>query len=158
MKIMRSRASRGIAGAPSLVLWLAIGLPACARGSSGGGVTGPAGSALVAFCDSAEPACASGTDFSIPTVRDLYVWVGWMNVKPGYHLQTLKIYLPDQNLYQAFETPFEVVDSVSGSATLVKSLPVAGSAIEQRTLAGAWRAEVFLDGTAKASRFVLLTP
>ena len=120
MKILGSRASRGIAGAPSLVLWLAIGLPACARGSSGGEVTGPAGSALVAFCDSAEPGCAPGTDFSIPTVRDLYVWVGWMNVKPGYHLQTLKIFLPDQNLYQAFETPFEVLDSVSGSATLMK--------------------------------------
>jgi len=158
MKIMRSRASRGFAGAPSVILALALGLPACVRGSSGGGSAGAAGTALVAFCDSADSGCASGTDFPIASLRDLYVWVGWMNVKPGYHTQTLKIFLPDQNLYQAFETPFEVVDSVSGSATLVQSLPVGGSAIAQRILAGAWRAEVFLDGEAKASQYVLLTP
>ena len=138
-------------------LGLAAALPACPQGSSGGGGAS-SGRAAVSFCESADPSCVPATDFSIASLLDLYVSVGWMGASAGSHLQTIRFLLPDQNLYQAIETPFEVAQGSGGTALTVQALPVAGSYITQRSLTGIWAVEVWLDGRLKASQAVSLGP
>ena len=157
---------RGVIIAP-LALWLTISGAACSSGvlsplpdppPPGGEPPGGGASAIIIFCDNSDPACPSSIQFSLAALRDLFILVDWMEYPAGNHLQTLKIFLPDGNLYQSFETTFEIVGSPTGSLTTVESLPVAGSYITQRSLTGDWRVEVFLDGQFIVSRIATLSP
>ncbi len=147
--------------------WLTISGAACSSGvlsplpdppPPGGGPPGGGGSAIVIFCDNSNPFCIPPTVFSVSSLRDLFISVVWMDYPAGNHLQTLKIFLPDGNLYQTFETTFAIAQIPTGSFTTVESLPVAGSYITQRSLTGDWRVEVSLDGQFIAARVVTLSP
>ncbi len=157
---------RGVIIAP-LALWLTISGAACSSGvlsplpdpsPPGDGLPGGGGSAIVIFCDNSDPSCTASIQFSVAALRDLFILVDWMDYPAGNHLQTLKIFLPDGNLYQPFETTFAIAQTPTGSFTTVESLPVAGSHITQRSLTGDWRVEVFLDGQFIAARVVTLSP
>ncbi len=145
--------------------WLTISGAACGGQSAvsnvpppGGGSPGGGGSVIVFFCDNSDPLCTPSTVFSVSSLRDLFISVVWMDYPAGNHLQTLKIFLPDGNLYQTFETTFEIVGSPTGSLTTVQSLPVAGSYITQRSLTGDWRVEVSLEGQLITGGVVTLSP
>ena len=124
----------------------------------GGPPPGTSPSAIVFFCNSGDPACTPSTDFSVAALRDWLTLVEWRNYPVGYHLQTTKVFLPDGNLYQSFETPFEITQSNSGLFTTVQAFPVAGGYISQRSLTGDWRVEVLLDGEVVGSQVVRLDP
>ena len=151
----------------ALALSLTISGAACGSGvlsplpdppPPGGGSPGGGGSAIVIFCDNSDPSCTASTQFSLSSLRDLFILVDWMDYPAGLHLQTLKIFLPDGNLYQSFETTFEITETPTGSFTTVKSLPVAGSYITRRSLTGDWIVEVSLDGKFITSLVVTLSP
>ncbi len=151
----------------AVAFWLTISGAACSSGvlpplpdppPPGGGPPGGGGSAIVIFCDNSNPFCTPSTVFSVSSLRDLFISVVWMDYPAGNHLQTLKIFLPDGNLYQTFETTFEIVGSPTGSLTTVQSLPVAGSYITQRSLTGDWRVEVSLEGQFITGGVVTLSP
>src|SRR5713101_2182062 len=74
--------------------------------------TAPA-SATVTLCDSSTPSCGGVSTFSLSSIRDLSIAVSWQNVSQGTHSQTLRIVLPDGNLYQAMEMSFEIPNGSS---------------------------------------------
>jgi hypothetical protein len=145
----------GVALAVAMSLLGCAGMPL----PPGGGSLPPLpAAAAVTFCDKPAPACASATSFSLSSLRDLNIVVNWQNVPEGTHVQTLSIFLPDGNLYQALESTFEIPEGAPGSATTELSLPVAGTWITQRSLTGAWRFTLSLDEQDRASSSLQLTP
>lgn len=115
-------------------------------------------SATVAFCDSSAPSCSGAGTFSLSTMRDLNVSVSWQNLSEGTHTQTLRIFLPDGNLYQAMESSFEIPEASTGAATVMQSVPVIGTWITQRQLTGTWKFTVSLDDQDFGMNSVQLTP
>ncbi len=119
-------------------------------------------SAAVSFCDNPAPGCAAASSFSVKSLgdlnRDLNVFVSWSNVPVGTHAQKLRFFLPDGNVYQAFEASFSVSPGANGAATVVRALPVAGTFISQRLLTGNWQVEVSLDGKVILTQSVRLDP
>src|SRR5258707_13555194 len=116
---------------------------------------------VVYFCDNSDPACTPATTFSLATLRDLYIFVQWTNVPFGTHTQEVKFFLPDARagtLYQSFNNPFRGRHGQEQTVTLVDDVPIAGTFIEHRSLTGAWRVDVFLDGFFYTSKYVQLDP
>lgn len=109
----------------------------------------------------------TGSSFSVATVRDLYLYVYWSHLS-GDHTMTLRIYGPDQNLYEQRVLPIAtgrssskrrvhgvegVVDvqptrAFEGYEVSTAQLPVAGTWITGHRLLGTWRADVLLDEAA----------
>ncbi|HEY2461609.1 MAG TPA: hypothetical protein VGI16_12415 [Candidatus Acidoferrum sp.] len=114
-------------------------------------------SAQVTFCPDASPTCTPASAFSLSSLRDLNVMVAWQNLQPGHHSQTVQVFLPDGNLYQAFEQSFEIADGAPGAIATAQALPVAGTWITQHALTGAWQVTLQLDGQAMSTQGVQLT-
>lgn len=114
-------------------------------------------SASIFFCVTNNVECRTKiNEFDLDQVRDLFVFSAWRHIQ-GEHTQQLRFLLPDGNLYQSIETKFTVSTATksSGVQSAVRSreeyavsvaLPVAGTHITQRSLAGTWTVEIYLDG------------
>lgn len=128
------------------------------RGAQGGspGRSAPA-SASIFFCTTNNVECRTKiNEFDLDEVRDLFVFAAWRNVQ-GEHMQQTRFLLPDGNLYQSVGTKFTAGTTTKspGVQRAARSredfavnvaLPVAGTHITQRSLAGTWTVEVYLDG------------
>jgi hypothetical protein len=141
---------------PSLLLLVLgstmIGLGGCATNSPSTMVPPPAPLAVaVRLCDSSVPSCVGTVSFSLASIRDLDVNVDWQNVPGGTHTQQLAILLPNGVVYQTISHGFGVEDTV-GSPTVSDAMPVAGTFITQRQLAGEWTVQVSLDGAVVGSQ------
>jgi hypothetical protein len=140
------------------LLLLALGLLGCGQYNQPPGGSAPlAPSAAVSFCDNPTPGCSSANSFQLTSLRDLHVVIDWQNLPEGTHAQTVSFFLPDGNLYQAFEKSFAVPEGSSGALSTEQALPVAGTWITQRSLAGTWQVTLTLDGQAMNSQSVQLT-
>lgn len=126
------------------------------------------------FCTVSDVQCRSDDNqFYLNEVRDLFVFVAWGKVS-GEHTARIRLLLPDGNLYQQTETRFttqpqpaaaassqgkvQVARISRGEPATVLELPVAGTHITQRSLAGAWTVEVELDGKPVARRNLIFLP
>lgn len=114
-------------------------------------------SAQISFCNNSPSGCATGSAFSLASLRDLNINVGFQNVPEGHHSQAVQVSLPDGTLYQAFEQSFVIDSSSSGTVSTTQALPVAGTGIWQHSLTGMWQVTVTLDGQPIASQNVQLT-
>lgn len=165
------------AAQPGLPLFLlaavlfAAGIPGRAQGQSAAAQAahppGPPVMASLFFCTSNDVQCRTKiNEFVLEDVRDLFVFSAWKHVS-GEHVQELRFYLPDGNLYQSIETKFttdpngkkagvkNTVRSRDDSALSV-ALPVAGTHITQRSLSGEWKVDLLLDGKRITSTTLIL--
>lgn len=113
--------------------------------------------ASVFFCENNNVQCRTELSrFDLDVIRDLYVFAAWKQVS-GEHTQRIRFVLPDGNTYQILETKFttqansqtqgvQATVPSRGEPTTVSMLPVAGTHISQRSLAGTWVVELYLDG------------
>lgn len=124
----------------------------------GGGTSASSAGAVVTFCDSSNPSCTPASSFSVNSLRELGITVAWSNVPAGNHAQTLTLLLPNGNVYQAIESSFLVQSTPTGSSTVVRSIPVAGTFIPQRSLTGMWTVRVSLDDQPVTSQPLRLDP
>ena len=124
----------------------------------GGGSSASAAGAVVSFCDSSGSSCTPTSSFSVNSLRELGITVTWSNVPAGTHAQTLALLLPNGNVYQAIESSFLVSSAPTGSSTVVRSIPVAGTFIPQRYLTGLWTVKVSLDDQPVTSQTLRLDP
>jgi hypothetical protein len=111
--------------------------------------------ATVKFCDdeTENPNCTSKDTFSLAQIRDLFIWVNWRVILPGPHTQQLDIFLPQGHaLYVRYLDGFQITDAPSGSALVLRPMPVAGTWITQRQLTGTWEVDVSLDGQLVTSK------
>ncbi len=109
------------------------------------------------FCENNNVQCRTELSrFDLDVIRDLYVFAAWKQVS-GEHTQHIRFVLPDGNTYQTLETKFTTQATSQtqgvqptvlsrGEPTTVSMMPVAGSHITQRSLAGTWIVELYLDG------------
>ncbi len=124
----------------------------------GGGSPAAVPAAVVSFCDSSGSSCTPASSFSVSSLRELGIVVTWSNVPPGTHAQTLTLLLPNGNVYQAIESSFLVPSGSTGPVTAVRSIPVAGTFIPQRSLTGMWAVQVSLDDQRVTSQTLRLDP
>lgn len=132
------------------------------------------------FCEVDTTDCRStNSTFTVGTLRDLYVFVTWPDLKKGDFVQTVEFLLPDGSLYMKKDTPFRIkpgnrsalpvpgaplipeqwLTSSRGVPTVVTLLPVAGTYITQFNLLGTWTARVLLDGNfVQSAPFTLKAP
>jgi hypothetical protein len=158
----------------ALCLLLVLAAPVSAGGRLSGtkGKAQPGGKPLPAvteifFCDVYTPDCRStNSTFTVGTLRDLFVFVTWPNIKKGDFVQTVEFYLPGGSLYKKKDTSFRIwpgqssalavpgatpvpvqfLTSSNGVPTVVTHLPVAGTYITQYNLLGVWTVRVLLNG------------
>ena len=65
-------------------------------------------SASIFFCETNNVQCRTKiNEFDLDAIRDLFIFAAWRNVQ-GEHMQTVRLLLPDGNLYQASQTRFAV--------------------------------------------------
>lgn len=103
----------------------------------------PTVTATLSFCE--PSACTPASAFQISSLVDLAISVTWSHLPAGDHLQTLLILTPDGSLYQKFEVNFAVVEGSQNPVVLQQVLPIKGSFISLRGIAGDWKVEVVLD-------------
>jgi hypothetical protein len=143
------------------VIFLASELSGCQMGTTsanGGGPPPPVPSAMISFCDDGDPSCATGTSFSVASLRDLVIKVTWENIPDGNHVQTLEILIPGGGLYQSTQNAFLTDSSSASPFAVTRLLPVAGTWIPQRQMTGEWLVRVSLDGQVITSQMVALNP
>lgn len=99
-----------------------------------------------------------GDSFSVVTTRDVIITTSWRGLTAGPHKEMLALYLPNGQVYQKFQSNMEAATGPDSRHKLHRSfakvthvLPVAGSAIQQRNLTGAWSVEVYLDDALVAT-------
>jgi hypothetical protein len=129
--------------------------------SSGPPAPPSAPAATVKLCDdeTQNPNCTAKDTFSLAQIRDLFIWVNWQNVPTGTHSQEIDIYMAQGNsLYVSYWNNFLISDTPQGSATVMRSMPVAGTAITQRQLTGSWEVQVLLDGKLITSKTFQFNP
>ena len=114
----------------------------------GGGTTIVPAAAAVSICDSANSKCqATNATYSLETATDLNVGVDWSNVPAGNHSQEMRLLMPNGNVYQRFQNSFVVPASDSkGNASVSHFVPIIGTFIAERQIAGDWKLEISLDG------------
>jgi len=110
----------------------------------------------ILFCDAPGTSCSPATSFSIAKLRDLNIVINWSNLSAGNHAEVLAV-LHGSGLYQSFHKGF-MVQTAGGSFSSSSALPVAGTWIARRSLAGTWTVQALLDGHLVASQTVTLTP
>jgi len=132
-----------------LVVTGLIGLSGCAQGDTpvGPPVTQPLAMS-VKLCDTSAQGCTGSGSFSVTTIRDLSLNVEWQNVPAGTHTQQIALIQPNGVVYQTVSHGFAVADGTISSPALDDVVPVAGTAITQRSLTGEWSVEISLDGQA----------
>lgn len=110
-------------------------------------------------------ATVGGTAFAADGVRYLRLIV-WWNVA-GAHRQRLELFAPDGSLYQRLATEFDGDETAfrqrgarSPWTVVETKLLVSGTWITEHALYGAWRVDVYLDGTSVpiASEEFVLAP
>ena len=132
-----------------------------APGGAGGGSTDVPGTAAVSFCNAAQTGCQSqSANFSMTTsnIPDLNIKVDWASVLPGTHSQEIRLMMPNGDLFQRLQDTFMVAANGSGTATVNRNIPIAGSFISQRQITGGWKVQVSLDGKDKTTGDLELNP
>lgn len=103
--------------------------------------------AQLSFC--ADQCSKYAESFKIDSLRDLNIVVTWTSaLGPGTHVQKLELVSPSGEPYQQLETRFDtrtVKQTRLGQTMLRSSIPIAGSWIQQRSVAGNWKVNVYLD-------------
>jgi len=141
------------------LLLLVVGGCQMESSGNGGGNPPPPTSATVSVCNDGTPDCPAATSFSVSGLRDLVVSVAWDNVPSGHHVQTVALFLPGGEIpYQQADLAFLIPDGAVGSFSSTRVVPVAGTAIPQRQLTGAWSVQASLDGQPVATLPVEFTP
>jgi hypothetical protein len=102
--------------------------------------------------------CTPTSSFSVSTARDVKISIAWQNVPVGNHIQKLEVLVPTGGLYQQSTTAFAIPDDSGQPLVAMRSLPVAGTWIQQRQITGEWTLRVSLDGQVITSQTVQLTP
>jgi hypothetical protein len=118
----------------------------------------PPPSASLTFCESGLADCTPTSSFSVSTARDVKISIAWQNVPVGNHIQKLEVLVPTGGLYQQSTTAFAIPDDSGQPLVAMRSLPVAGTWIQQRQITGEWTLRVSLDGQVITSQTVQLTP
>jgi hypothetical protein len=113
-------------------------------------------SAALTFCESGFSDCSPTSSFSVSTVRDVKINVAWENVPAGNHIQKLEVLVPSGGLYQQATTAFAIPENSTQPFVAMRSLPVAGTWIQQRQITGDWIVRVSLDDQVIASQTVQL--
>lgn len=125
--------------------------------------------ASIFFCSTQDVQCRTEiNDFGLDELRDLFVFVAWTGLS-GEHTQQVRFLLPNGHAYQVNETKFTTLSSAKtedvqvalrsrGEPTVAGVLPVAGTHITQRSLAGTWIVEVYLDGKFVARTNLVFHP
>jgi hypothetical protein len=111
--------------------------------------------ATVKFCDdeTENPNCTAKDTFNLAQIRDLFIWVNWQVVPTGEHTQQLDIFMPQGHaLYVRYLGNFQITEAPTGTAVVLRPMPVAGTWITQRQLTGTWDVEVSLDGQLVTSK------
>jgi len=135
----------------------AIRLAGCAESSQPlQNILTPPVAMVLTVCDTSNETCVGSINFSLGSVRDLSFSVAWQNVPAGTHTQQIAFVQPNGVVYQTISHSFAVADGTTGSATTSDVVPVAGTYITQRSLAGDWSVEVSLDGKLIRSEKVQL--
>ncbi len=156
--IERSQVYKKTLSFAGLILFVS-GLCGCQTNSPSGAKVPPTPpSAALTFCESGFAGCSPASSFSVSTVRDVKINIAWENVPAGNHIQKLEILVPTGGLYQQTTTAFAAPDNSSQPLAAMRSLPVAGTWIQQRQITGEWTVRVSLDGQVIASQTVQLTP
>ena len=99
-----------------------------------------------------------GTSFTISRTIDLFVAVDYQNVC-GAHQQLVQFFSPDGSYYQGFNRNICIgpactadrPETIGAVSQYWVTLPVAGLAISQYNLTGAWRVDLYIDGVKKTS-------
>ena len=111
--------------------------------------------ATAKFCDdeSENPNCTAKDAFNLALIRDLFMWVNWQAVPNGPHTQQLDVFMPEGHaLYVRYLGGFQITEAQTGSAVILRAMPVAGTWITQRQLTGTWQVDVSLDGQLVTSK------
>jgi hypothetical protein len=114
--------------------------------------------ASVTLCNRTPTGCASGASFSLGTLRDLTIDVAWSNVPAGTHTQTTEILEPGGGLFEVKSQAFAIAENSNGTVQTEEIVPVSGTMITQRRLAGAWKVRVSLDTTMSVTQAVQVDP
>ncbi len=115
-------------------------------------------SAAFTFCQSGFSDCSPASSFSVSMVGDVRINVAWENVPAGNHVQKLEILVPSGGLYQQTSIAFAISGGSTQPFVAMRSLPVAGTWIQQRKITGEWTVRVSLDGQLITSQTLQLTP
>lgn len=100
------------------------------------------------------------SSFVISSTYTVYLAFELPRSASGHHQLTLFVTMPDGGLYQRFDIAFATDGAESFEQLAQKTttgyrvwaqLPVAGTMIDQYDIAGAWRADAYLDGAAEPS-------
>lgn len=114
--------------------------------------------ASVIVCNRTPSGCTSGASYSLGTLRDLAIDVAWSNVPAGTHTQTTEIIEPSGGLFEAKSQAFAIGNNSNGTMQTEEIVPVSGTMITQRRLAGAWKVRVSLDTTMSVTQTVQVDP
>jgi hypothetical protein len=155
--VERSYAYKGILSLAGLILFLVSGICGCQSNSPSGQKVPPVPpSAALTFCESGFSDCSPASSFSVSNVRDVKINVAWENVPAGNHIQKLEVLVPSGGLYQQATTAFAIPENSTQPFVAMRSLPVAGTWIQQRQITGEWTVRVSLDGQVVTSQTVQL--
>jgi hypothetical protein len=150
--------------------WLAAAMAAAVLISSGcaGAAMDPApqlpapqpqpAQASVTVCNRTPSGCAPAASFSLGTLRDLAINAAWSNVSAGTHTQTTEILEPGGGLFEVKLQSFAIAENSDGTVQTEEIVPVSGTMITQRRLAGAWKVRVSLDTTMSVTQTVQVDP
>jgi hypothetical protein len=141
------------------LLLVISGFCGCQTNSAAGDKVGPLlPSAAFTFCASGFSDCSPASSFSVSAVGDVKINVAWENLPAGNHIQKLEILVPSGGLYQQNSTAFAISSDSIQPFVAMRSLPVAGTWIQQRKITGEWTVRVSLDGQLITSQTLQLTP
>jgi hypothetical protein len=88
----------------------------------------------------------------------LAINVAWSNLRAGTHTQTTEILEPSGGLFEVKSQAFAIDDNSNGTMQTEEILPVSGTWITQRRVAGAWKVRVSLDTTMSVTQTVQVDP
>ncbi|HEV3374990.1 MAG TPA: hypothetical protein VG051_04750 [Candidatus Acidoferrum sp.] len=149
-----------LAAAMAAAVLVSCGCAGAAMGPSTQTPTPPAqpAQASVTVCNRTPSGCASEASYSLGTLRDLAINVAWSNLRAGTHTQTTEILEPSGGLFEVKSQAFAIDDNSNGTMQTEEILPVSGTWITQRRVAGAWKVRVSLDTTMSVTQTVQVDP
>lgn len=114
--------------------------------------------ASMTVCNKTPDGCSQQPSFSLAQVRDLAIHVDWKNVAPGTRTQKLEVLDPGGGSYQVLNTSFVEEEDGNSVAQTDVLIPISGSMITQRSIAGPWMFRVSLDEKQVATQSVTFEP
>jgi len=148
------------AAAAILLAVAAMAFAGCAAVTSSGFQNQPppqAPSGTVSLCNQTESGCDAQGTYTLASARDIAVTVNWSHVPEGTHTQTLELLDPKGGLFEVRSQAF-AVEAADSSASTSVLIPVSGTFITERAIAGQWAVRVSLDGQSQQTKSFTLLP